>query len=173
VIVSNSPTFFKLLTADYWGLVGIIELSNKIMRITKLFGIILLSVFVLSGCSKDDENVVMSPANAKGIDIRTDEILECYFWINEYAVQLESIEESEDISRYIFDNIPYYPYTMEKLYGLLSAFYGFEINERNFEKFESVSVDYMKRQLSTYKYVSVYGGDICLFNRISSVNYSK
>ena len=146
------------------------------MKTIRLFGTIMIAVLLLSGCSKNDndETVDKSPANAKGIIIRSSETLDCYFWINEYVIQVTGGEEYEDLSKFRFDNIPYYPFTMERLYSLLSDYYGYEINESNYDRYGVKTVDYMKRQMSIYKYISSYDGSaICLFNRISSVNYSK
>lgn len=145
------------------------------MKTIRLFGTIMIAVLLLSGCSKNDndETVDKSPANAKGIIIYTSETVDCYLWINEYVVQATGGEEYEDLSRFIFDNIPYYPFTMERLYSLLSGYYGYEINESNYDRYGVKTVDYMKSQMSNYKYIALYDYDICLFNRISSVNYSK
>ena len=60
MIIGSSPTFFKLLTADFLGLVGMnINLINSIMKTLRFIGIALLTVLMsvaISSCSKSDDD---------------------------------------------------------------------------------------------------------------------
>ena len=135
----------------------------------------MLIALVFSGCSKsDDENKNVAPANAKGIWIDWDgKEWEMYFWINEYVIQVFNEEESTDLSQWRFQNVPYYQFTMDKLYEVLSEDAGTEINESNIRNYYSKSADYYKRKTSTYKYFTMAMGDVYLFNRISNINYNN
>ena len=141
----------------------------------RIIGIIMLIALVFSGCSKsDDENKNVAPANAKGIWIDWDgKEWEMYFWINEYVVQVFHEEESTDLNQWRFQNVPYYKFTMDKLYEVLSEDAGIEINESNIRNYNSKSADYYKRKTSTYKYFTMAMGDVYLFNRISNINYNN
>jgi hypothetical protein len=141
----------------------------------RIIGIIMLIALVLSGCSKsDDENKNVAPANAKGIWIDWDEKeYEMYFWINEYVVQIFNEEESTDLNQWRFQNIPYYKFTMDKLYEVMSEDAGIEINESNIRNHYPKSADYYKRKTSTYKYFTMVRGEVYLFNRISNINYNN
>ena len=138
----------------------------------------MLTALVFSGCSKsdDDNGNDVAPANAKGIyiglfDSGTER--EMYFWINEYVIQVFNEEESTDLSQWRFQNVPYYQFTMDKLYEVLSEDAGTEINESNIRNYYSKSADYYKKKTSTYKYFTIAMGDVYLFNRISNVNYNN
>lgn len=148
------------------------------MKTFRLIGIIMLTALVFSGCSKsdDDNGNDVAPANAKGIyiglfDSGTER--EMYFWINEYVIQVFNEEESTDLSQWRFQNVPYYQFTMDKLYEVLSEDAGTEINESNIRNYYSKSADYYKKKTSTYKYFTIAMGDVYLFNRISNVNYNN
>ncbi len=145
------------------------------MKTIRLFGLIMLTALVFSGCSKsDDENTNVAPANAKGIWINLDgREGELYFWINEYVVQVFNEEESTDLSQWRFQNVPYYKFTMNKLYEVFSEDAGFEINESNLGDYFPKTADYYKKKTSTYKYFTITMGDVYLFNRISNVNYNN
>ena len=149
------------------------------MKTFRLIGIIMLTALVFFGCSKsDDDNNNgnnVAPANVKGILVSNWDGKECemYFWINEYVVQVFNEEESTDLSQWRFQNVPYYQFTMDKLYEVLSEDAGTEINESNIRNYYSKSADYYKKKTSTYKYFTIAMGDVYLFNRISSVNYNN
>lgn len=145
------------------------------MRTIKLSYPILLAVLLLFSCSKSDDDNEEVPANAKGVILSSfDEAYNTYAWINDYVVIGFSEKESVDINDGGFTrfNSTYYPFTMSKVYELYSAQYGRKVDESNFNDYATdFEVRYLKNHINTYKYVTYCSGEICLFNRISSVNY--
>ena len=145
------------------------------MRTIKLSYPILLAVLLLFSCSKSDDDNKEVPANAKGVILSSfGNAYETYAWINDYVVIGYSEKESVDINDGGFTrfNSTYYPFTMSKVYELYNAYYGWGIDESNFNDYLSdFEIQYLKNHRNTYKYVTLSGGNICLFNRISSVNY--
>jgi len=148
------------------------------MKTFRFIGIIMLVALLFSSCSKgdDDNGNDVAPANAKGIyiglfDSGTER--EMYFWINEYVIQVFNEEASTDLSQWRFQNVPYYKFTMDKLYEIMSEDAGTEINESNIRNYYHQNADYYKRKMSSYKYFTVIYNDVYLFNRISNVNYNN
>lgn len=146
------------------------------MKIVRLLNALLLVTIAFSGCSKSDDDNEEVPANAKGVILSTSfgEAYNTYAWINDYVVIGYSEKESVDINDGGFTrfNSTYYPFTMSKVYELFNANYSWKVDESNFNDFVSdFEIRYLKDHRNTYKYVTMSGGDICLFNRISSVNY--
>ena len=149
------------------------------MKTLRFIGIALLTVLMsvaISSCSKsDDDNNKEVPANAKGVILSSfGNAYETYAWINDYVVIGYSEKESVDINDRGFSrfNSTYYPFTMSKVYELYNAYYGWGIDESNFNDYLSdFEIQYLKNHRNTYKYVTLSGGNICLFNRLSSVNY--
>ena len=110
------------------------------MRTIKLSYPILLAVFLLFSCSKSDDDNEEVPANAKGVILSTfDEAYNTYAWINDYVVIGFSEKESVDINDGGFTrfNSTYYPFTMSKVYELYNAYYGWGIDESNFNDYLS------------------------------------
>ena len=146
------------------------------MKTIRLYGVVLLIVFLnvgFSSCSKSDDDIVMTPANAKGIKIGFDDTNEYYLWINESVVHVFSEKETTDLSSWYSQNIPYYRFTMDNLYRACSVDRGLDIDEKNFSDHAPRDVDYFKRLLSSYKYFVWLGSsEVYLFNRISNENYN-
>jgi len=158
------------------GLVGIQKFVA--MRTIKLSYPILLAVLLLFSCSKSDDDNEEVPANAQGVILSShDEAYDTYAWINDYVVIGFSEKESVDINDRGFRRpnstyYPYYPFTMSKVYELYSAQFETKVDESNFNDYATdFEVRYLKNHINTYKYVTYCSGNICLFNRISSVNY--
>ena len=152
------------------------------MKTIRFLGMALIAVLVsvsFSACGGSDDDNEEVPANAQGVILsKSGKAYNAYAWINDYVVIGFSEKESVDIKndrgfrRPDSPYYPYYPFTMSKVYELYNAYYGWGIDESNYNDYISdFEIQYLKNHINTYKYVTLSSGCICLFNRISSVNY--
>ena len=143
------------------------------MKTIRLFGLIMLTALVFSGCSKsDDDNSV--PPNTKGIwlDGAENKESDCFLWINNDVVLFSSNQE-EYLNLNALNIVPlaYHPLTKETLYQILSEMWGIPSEYLAQHKEDWHMIGLAERNLSKYKYIVNLGPYIILFNRKSSVNY--
>ncbi|SFC21865.1 hypothetical protein SAMN04488493_10455 [Xylanibacter ruminicola] len=158
------------------------------MKTIKLFSVTLLTLFisfVISSCSKsDDENNTITP-NAVGVYVYYEPSIydsyngtggvNIYLWINHSEINWLS-EDKNDYSDYNIA-IPYYPCTLNKVYELLGEVYNYDMSFMEKMEAEGKLQDYIpefeycKSNWSKYKYIARDETDIYLFNKTSNVNY--
>ena len=149
------------------------------MKTIRLFGLIMLTALVFSGCSKsDDDNSEKMRANAKGIYLYGPENkeIDLFLWINNDVVLfLSDQEEYLNLNDWNLDPYAYHPLTKETLYQIVCENYRLTMEDlvkyKSLYKEDWPEIRIGERNLSKYKYIVGYGNDIILFNRTSSVNY--
>ena len=148
------------------------------MKTIRLFGLIMLTALVFSGCSKsDDDNSEKMRANAKGIYLYGPEVKEIdrFLWINNDIVKVAGDEEYLNLNGKYLDAVAYHPLTKETLYQIVCEEYGLTMEDlaqyKSYYKEDWPEIRMGERNLSKYKYIVNYYHDIILFNRTSSVNY--
>ena len=142
------------------------------MKTIRLFGLIMLTALVFSGCSKsDDDNSV--PPNAKGILLLGSENkeIDCFLWINNDVMLTCSDQKYLNLNDYYIDPYAYHPLTKETLYQIVCERYDFPMEYLVQHKEDWPEIRMGERNLSKYKYIVNYDRTIILFNRTSSVNY--
>ena len=144
------------------------------MKTIRLFGLIMLTALVFSGCSKsDDDNSEKMRANAKGIylDASENKEIDVFLWINNDVVLTGSDrEEYLNLNDWI-DPYAYHPLTKETLYQIVCERYDFPMEYLVQHKEDWPEIRMGERNLSKYKYIVLDYNMIILFNRTSSVNY--
>ena len=155
------------------------------MKIIRLLFMIAVAC-MLSCCSKKEEKL---RANAIGVflyeykqgddySLNTTTFLtrNCDLWVNDYAIKC--VFDSKEIGnpqvadpKYLTNNYPYYPFTMERLIGLFYDRTNGYVNEDNFQELCPQIAEYAKTHMNTYNYVAMVNGNCLLFNRISNENY--
>ena len=141
------------------------------MKTIRLFGLIMLTALVFSGCSKsDDDNSV--PPNAKGIwlDGAENKESDCFLWINNDVMLAWSDQEYYGLN-YIIGPYAYHPLTKETLYQIVCERHHITMEELAYYKEDFPEIRMGERNLLKYKYIVFDDLDIILFNRTSSVNY--
>lgn len=144
------------------------------MKTIKLFGLIMLTALVFSGCSKsDDDNSEKMRANAKGIYLYGPEVKEIdrFLWINNDIVKVAGDEEYLNLNGKYLDAVAYHPLTKETLYQIVCEEYNLTMEYLVKDKEDWPEIRMGERNLSKYKYIVNYNHEIILFNRTSSVNY--
>ena len=143
------------------------------MKTIRLFGLIMLTALVFSGCSKsDDDNSEKMRANAKGIylDASENKEIDVFLWINNDVMLTWSDQEYYNLNYYI-DPYAYHPLTKETLYQIVCERYHITMEELAYYKEDLPEIRMGERNLLKYKYIVFDDLDIILFNRTSSVNY--
>ena len=143
------------------------------MKTIRLFGLIMLTALVFSGCSKsDDDNSEQMRANAKGIYLNVSENkeIDVFLWINNDVMLTWSDQEYYNLNYYI-DPYAYHPLTKETLYQIVCERYDMTMEELAYYKEDFPEIRMGERNLLKYKYIVLDYPYIILFNRTSSVNY--
>ena len=143
------------------------------MKTIRLFGLIMLTALVFSGCSKsDDDNSEKMRANAQGIYLNGSENkeIDVFLWINNDVMLTWSDQEYYNLNYYI-DPYAYHPLTKETLYQIVCERYDFPMEYLVQHKEDWPEIRMGERNLSKYKYIVLDYNMIILFNRTSSVNY--
>ena len=147
------------------------------MKTIRLFGLIMLTALVFSGCSKsDDDNSEKMRANAQGIYLNGSENkeIDVFLWINNDVILAWSDQKYYDLNDYI-DPYAYHPLTKETLYQIVCELYGITMEDiaqyKSYYKEDLPEIRMGERNLSKYKYIVLSFRSIILFNRTSSVNY--
>ena len=158
------------------------------MKTIKLFSVTLLTLlisFVISSCSKSDEENNTTPPNAVGVYVYYEPSIydsyhgtggvKVYLWITNPYINWIS-EEKTDYSDYNMA-IRYYSCSLNKVYELLGEVYNYDM--AFMEKMEAEGklqldipeIEYCKSNWSKYDYIARDESDIYFFNRISKVEY--
>ena len=145
------------------------------MKTIRLFGLIMLTALVFSGCSKsdDDNSEKKIRANAKGIylDGSENKEIDLFLWINNDVMLTCSDQKYLNLNDYYIDPYAYHPLTKETLYQIVCEIYDFPMEYLVQHKEDWPEIRMGERNLSKYKYIVNYDRTIILFNRTSSVNY--
>ena len=153
------------------------------MKFKALCIIALFSIF-LTGCNDDSKDSVTR--NAKGVIIDlwvgSEPEIDVYavsLWINNEYIVWSMAGNTYDVLWSALNEkeyIPYYTYSMGKVYDLINDIYELNISpstpQNEIPDYVRLLLNEVRNRGTDYQYITNYYGTILLFRRITSINYN-